>query len=69
VRTIPSVWRGKPEEKDMPEFKELKLDNVTVYVHNSLDEFGQLEVAVEKSFTGRNLVLRGLPQENNNCCG
>jgi hypothetical protein len=69
VRTIPSVWRDKPQEKDLPEFKELRLDNITVYAHKSLEEFGQLEVAVEKSFTGHNLVLRGLAQESSGCCG
>ena len=57
------MWRGKPEEENIAEYKEITANGATVYAHQSLDGLDGLQMDVETSWTGRRLVLSGLPRD------
>jgi len=63
VKTTPSVWRGKPEAHESDEYVELKVGNVTVFAHQSLQGFDSLEIVIAGAFFWQKLTLSGLPAE------
>ncbi len=69
MRTIPSVRRGTPEQFEAGEYKQTDVNGATVYVHNSLQDFANVEIDAETSFFGSKLVLRGIEEDNKGCCG
>lgn len=69
MRTLPSVRRGMPEG-DANEYQQVNIGGATVYVHNSLADFPQVEIDADETFFGRKLVLRGIEQKDTGgCCG
>jgi len=68
VRTIPSVRRGKPEEREA-EYEMLDMNGVTVYAHESLKDFGELVIDKDSTMFGSRLVLRNPSESSHGCCG
>lgn len=68
MRALPSVRLGKPEELEK-EYSTLNIGGVTVFAHKSLEEFGELEIDLEGGVFGKRLVLRGVTQDTQGCCG
>ncbi len=70
MRTIPSVRRGTPEPGETGEYRQTTVNGATVYVHNSMDELGNVEIDVADSFFGAKLVLKGIQTAGaGGCCG
>lgn len=71
MRTFPSVRRGLPEAYEASEYREMKIDGATVYVHNSLNEFPDVQIDTDGGFfASGKLVLKGIEQQNQGgCCG
>ena len=69
MKTTSSVWRGQPEEMESAEYQDVKIGDVTVFAHQSLQSYDVLEIDLEKSFFSSRLVIRGVPVNSSGCCG
>ena len=68
-RIFPSVDRGKPKEKALPEYREISIGEITVFAHKSMEEYKHLEIYAANTLLGKKLFLRCVAEDGSNCFG
>jgi hypothetical protein len=65
------VRLGKPADYDDGEYKQLDIDGILVYRHNSMDRLSDtmnIDIDIHGESLSTRLVMRGLPRESHSYC-